>query len=242
MLAALSATWTGGSANLVAVKQIDRAARQPLPSVLLADALCYSVWVVVLFSISRFAPAFNRWTARRRARAAAAGASRAAIGHAGPGSVLLWLGIGVAGGQSRRRAVAALLPVGGFLTHDRVDGADRDDRRPGASRARRSAAFPVPAPLASAHAGAAWSRCWRRRATSQGLGDRAAVRRRAASRCCCVHVALLAAGGAPVPFRPAPVRHLLAGADRRRGDRAGAGRDVFAARWCRWRCCWRCSA
>src|SRR5688572_24105372 len=62
MLAALSATWTGGSANLVAVKQSIGLPDNLLPSVLLADAVCYSVWVIVLFSINRFAPAFNHWT------------------------------------------------------------------------------------------------------------------------------------------------------------------------------------
>ena len=43
MLAALSATWTGGSANLVAVKQSIGLADSSLPTVLLADALCYSL-------------------------------------------------------------------------------------------------------------------------------------------------------------------------------------------------------
>ena len=57
MLAALSATWTGGSANLVAVKQSIGLPDNLLPPVLLADALCYSLWVVVLFSAVRFAPA-----------------------------------------------------------------------------------------------------------------------------------------------------------------------------------------
>ena len=32
---------------------------------LLTDALCYSMWVVVLFSVARQAPAFNRWTRAR---------------------------------------------------------------------------------------------------------------------------------------------------------------------------------
>ena len=51
MLAALSATWTGGSANLVAVKQVDRPVRRiccrrccsPTRS-------CYSLWVLLLLS------------------------------------------------------------------------------------------------------------------------------------------------------------------------------------------------
>ncbi len=55
MLAALSATWTGGSANLVAVKQSIGLSESLLPPVLLADALCYSIWVV---------RAVRRWRAR----------------------------------------------------------------------------------------------------------------------------------------------------------------------------------
>ncbi|MEO6066110.1 MAG: DUF819 family protein, partial [Lysobacterales bacterium] len=62
MLALLSATWTGGSANLVAVKEIVALPENLLPPVLLADALCYSTWIVVLFATSGLAPAFNRWT------------------------------------------------------------------------------------------------------------------------------------------------------------------------------------
>ena len=62
MLAALSATWTGGSANLVAVKQAIGLNDSALPSVLLADALCYSLWVLILFSTTAVAPKFDRWS------------------------------------------------------------------------------------------------------------------------------------------------------------------------------------
>jgi uncharacterized membrane protein len=94
MLAALSATWTGGSANLVAVKQVVGLSESALPSVLLADALCYSVWVLVLFSTSAFAPAFNRWTrADRSARQYPQLSAVASTGPAEAGNILLWLGL-----------------------------------------------------------------------------------------------------------------------------------------------------
>lgn len=113
MLAALSATWTGGSANLVAVKQSIGLPDNLLPPVLLADALCYSVWVVLLFSAVRFAPAFNRWT-RADERALPPAAAPPAHGEAGAGGVLLWLGIALLVGNGAM-ALAALLPAQGFL-------------------------------------------------------------------------------------------------------------------------------
>ena len=61
-LAALSGSWMGGSANMVAVKQAIGMPDSLLAMSLLTDALCYSVWVGVLFSLARFAPTFNRWT------------------------------------------------------------------------------------------------------------------------------------------------------------------------------------
>lgn len=114
MLAALSATWTGGSANLVAVKQSVGLPDNLLPSVLLADALCYSVWVVALFSAAPLAPAFNRWTGASE-RAPLPEVALRPEGDAGPGSVLLWLGAALAVGNAAS-VVAALLPANGLLT------------------------------------------------------------------------------------------------------------------------------
>ena len=114
MLAALSATWTGGSANLVAVKQSIGLPDNLLPPVLLADALCYSLWVVVLFSAVRFAPAFNRWT-RADARPLPAASAPNTIGEASAGGVLLWLGIALLVGNGAA-ALAAALPTNGLLT------------------------------------------------------------------------------------------------------------------------------
>jgi uncharacterized membrane protein len=114
MLAALSATWTGGSANLLAVKQSIGLADSSLPPVLLTDALCYSLWVMILFASTAFAPKFNRW-------------SRAAVreypqlDHAsGPSAtesstVLMWLGIALAVALGAR-TLAQSLPESSLFT------------------------------------------------------------------------------------------------------------------------------
>lgn len=119
MLAALSGTWTGGSANLLAVKQAIDLADSALPPVLLADALCYSLWVIVLFASAPLATAFDRWT-RADARpapalAAPAIAAPAAQAPADAGSVLAWFGLALFVGVGAQ-ALAAQLPTSGFLT------------------------------------------------------------------------------------------------------------------------------
>ena len=59
-LAALSGSWAGGTANLVAVKQAIGMSDDALALALLTDAVCYSMWVALLFSLAKLAPAFNR--------------------------------------------------------------------------------------------------------------------------------------------------------------------------------------
>jgi uncharacterized membrane protein len=61
-LAALSGSWVGGTANMIAVKQAIAMPDGLLAMSLLTDALCYSMWVALLFSLAKLAPAFNRWT------------------------------------------------------------------------------------------------------------------------------------------------------------------------------------
>jgi uncharacterized membrane protein len=114
MLAALSATWTGGSANLVAVKQSIGLSDTALPSVLLADALCYSVWVVVLFSSKAFAPKFDAWT---KAPAIEYPQFEAIDRTLTPdaASVLLWLGIALASALAAAH-LASYIPPTGFFT------------------------------------------------------------------------------------------------------------------------------
>ncbi|MFC5581691.1 DUF819 domain-containing protein [Rhodanobacter terrae] len=91
-LAALSGSWVGGTANMIAVKQAIGMSDAHLAMSLLTDALCYSMWVVVLFSVARLAPAFNRWT-----KAESSGDIPLAVAKpTGPvtsDSVLLWLGM-----------------------------------------------------------------------------------------------------------------------------------------------------
>lgn len=114
MLAALSATWTGGSANLVAVKQSIGLSDSALPSVLIADALCYSVWVAVLFSSTAFAPKFDRWSG---ASSGAYPHLDAVDGDAKPdgAGVLLWLGIALVV-ELMAAWIARDLPTGSFFT------------------------------------------------------------------------------------------------------------------------------
>jgi uncharacterized membrane protein len=114
MLAALSATWTGGSANLVAVKQVIGLSESSLPPVLLADALCYSVWVLVLFSSGALAPVINRWT-RANPRPYPELSAVAATKAPDSGGILLWLGLALLVGLGAAR-LAKSLPVSTMLT------------------------------------------------------------------------------------------------------------------------------
>lgn len=113
-LAALSGSWVGGSANLVAVVQGAGLSEQSMALALLTDALCYSVWVAVLFSVGRLAPAFDRWTKAK---------SSADIAVSVPESkdpitfdaVLLWLGLALGAGVVSR-ALAAVLPESAYVS------------------------------------------------------------------------------------------------------------------------------
>ena len=94
-LAALSGSWVGGTANMIAVKQAIGMSDALLAMSLLTDALCYSMWVVVLFSVARLAPAFNRWTKAK----SSGDIALTEVPPSGPttyDSVLLWLGMALA--------------------------------------------------------------------------------------------------------------------------------------------------
>jgi uncharacterized membrane protein len=114
MFAALTATWTGGSANLVAVQQSIGLSPSLLPPVLLADALCYSLWVLALFSAGAFAPLFDRWS-RARPLPHPEVAMRDASHAADPGTVLLWLGLALAVGLAAKW-LAGHMPLSSLLT------------------------------------------------------------------------------------------------------------------------------
>lgn len=112
-LAALSGSWVGGTANMIAVKQAIGMPDERLAMSLLTDALCYSVWVVVLFSVARLAPAFNRWTRARSSAELAIDEVRAS-GPTTPESVLIWLGLALLAAAAAA-ALAARLPTSAMV-------------------------------------------------------------------------------------------------------------------------------
>ena len=119
IFAALSATWVGGAANMLAVTESIGLTGNALSPALLTDAVCYSVWVVVLFSTAPLAQVFDRWSgAAARADAARVdGAADAApvvvVAPMSliPGQVLLWLGIALLVALGARAIAAALPPL-----------------------------------------------------------------------------------------------------------------------------------
>lgn len=113
-LASLSGSWVGGTANLIAVKQAIGMSDTSLATALLTDALCYSMWVVVLFSVARLAPAFNRWT-RATSSADLIVTDTTPRAPATMDGVLLWLGFALLV-AALAPTVAALLPVGGMVS------------------------------------------------------------------------------------------------------------------------------
>jgi uncharacterized membrane protein len=113
-LAALSGSWVGGSANMVAVKQSIGMSDEYLAFSLLTDAICYSLWVVVLFSVAKLAPAFNRWTGATSS-ADLEVAERPTTAPASPDSILVWLGVALAVSVGSA-ALASFLPASGVIS------------------------------------------------------------------------------------------------------------------------------
>ena len=113
-LAALSGSWVGGTANMIAVKQGIGMSDQHLAMSLLTDALCYSMWVVVLFGVARLAPAFNRFT-RARSSGDLQVAEAKTTGPTTPDAVLLWLGMALLA-SALAAWVADYLPASGMVS------------------------------------------------------------------------------------------------------------------------------
>lgn len=61
-LGALNASWTGGSANMVAVQGILEAPESVFGYVLIVDTVLYSFWLLLMFSSVGVSDTFNRWT------------------------------------------------------------------------------------------------------------------------------------------------------------------------------------
>ena len=113
-LAAVSGSWVGGTANLVAVKQAIGMSDNNLALALLTDAICYSMWVAILFSTARLAPAFNRFT-RARSSADLVVAQPPATGPVTAHAVLLWLGMALLAAAGSAW-LAALLPTSDMVS------------------------------------------------------------------------------------------------------------------------------
>jgi uncharacterized membrane protein len=113
-LAALSGSWVGGSANLIAVAQGAGLSEQSIALALLTDALGYSVWVAVLFSIGRLAPKFDAWT-RAKSSADIVAEVPEAKGPITPDMILLWLGLALGAGVVSR-LLASLLPESQYVS------------------------------------------------------------------------------------------------------------------------------
>ena len=113
-LAAVSGSWVGGTANLVAVKQAIGMSDDALALALLTDAICYSMWVAILFSTARLAPAFNRFT-RARSSADLVVAQPPVTGPVTADAVLLWLGMALLAAAGSA-ALAAFLPTSDMVS------------------------------------------------------------------------------------------------------------------------------
>ena len=113
-LAAVSGSWVGGTANLVAVKQAIGMSDDALALALLTDAICYSMWVAILFSTARLAPAFNRFT-RARSSADLVVAQAPVTGPVTADAVLLWLGMALLAAAGSAW-LAAFLPTSDMVS------------------------------------------------------------------------------------------------------------------------------
>lgn len=124
VLAGVAGGWVGGTGNLVAVLAGLQAEADVTGVAVMTDTVCYSIWVLVLFSTAGTATAFNRWTGSRHdghddhppvaspdlSPPLSPGCSPSTIGFITRAGVCLALGI-IAGQAAA--AVAHRLPRGG---------------------------------------------------------------------------------------------------------------------------------
>lgn len=113
-LAALSGSWAGGTANMIAVKQAIDMPDSLLAMSLLTDALCYSLWVAILFSIARLAPVFNRWTGATSSADMAVEEPKA-TGATTADGVLIWLGLALMAAAAASW-LASFLPTSNMIS------------------------------------------------------------------------------------------------------------------------------
>ncbi len=62
VFATLAGSWTGGTANMLAVAAALDVREELMGYALIVDSIDYTLWVMTLLFLVAFAPAFNRWT------------------------------------------------------------------------------------------------------------------------------------------------------------------------------------
>ena len=118
VLSSVSGGWIGGTANMVAVSQAVGIRPESMANALITDALCYAVWVLVLFAS---VPLQTRFNQRNRSVVMAdmlAPSVRTGDDAGRPpdsGLVLIWLGLGLLVGNASH-AMAAALPASPVLS------------------------------------------------------------------------------------------------------------------------------
>lgn len=60
--AALSGSWMGGTANMVAIQEALHIPNTAMGYTLLIDSIDYAIWVMILLALVPFAPHFNHWS------------------------------------------------------------------------------------------------------------------------------------------------------------------------------------
>lgn len=119
--ASVGGGWIGGTANLVAVSQALQSSPNALSNALLVDALCYSVWVLVLFASVPLQKKFN--SANKAHAMADQIAEHNSLKITEPsaqkpldlGLALLWLGIAFVAGNIAH-SIATYLPKSDILS------------------------------------------------------------------------------------------------------------------------------
>jgi len=115
VLASLGATWTGGTANLVAVSRAIDSPADTVSLALVADTVCYTGWVLALFASVPLAARFNRWAGAVDSASVVARPAVPRVERFVPADAAVWLGAGLLVGAAAA-AVAGLLPAFGVLT------------------------------------------------------------------------------------------------------------------------------
>jgi uncharacterized membrane protein len=115
-LASVAGGWIGGTANMIAVSQALAASPDAVANALLTDALCYSVWVLLLFSSVPLQGRVNQWLGvTALADRMTAHVVPAKTRSLDTGTILLWLGLGLLVGKAANSA-AAFLPESAVLS------------------------------------------------------------------------------------------------------------------------------